>query len=711
MQGLLGLGLGILEACCFMQKFRMLMFVLLPLFLVACGGQSKDELKPALNLTGETTRTVNASSVVIEGTLSDNIKVTSFLYGLNNDKPKDVLQFLKDKTFKFTVDGLSSGDNKIMLIATDVTGNQVELEVKVTVQTPANPTEITPTLSGRWKQEKITLTACGESYTLYLFFDVRQKGEQVNGLLKIDSSLGGISASLVEGTISETGLLQGTARYYDAVIKLQLEGNTLEGTITFHTYDCDWEPFDQIVNVVFQKTDDVFTIPMDDTLEPNNRMEQASAIEVDARKDLIFTYMNFDWFSFTLNEARDVTVKVTEEVTDSRHLNVKLFDAANNEVMGRSGDDFNPTTTWSLKAGTYYLRLEMSVFETLAIDYKLELSSVVIPEDAYEPNDSFQEARPISFNTTHNLYLFQNNEDWFTFFLQETSSLTVATTTYSYVELTLYNDKHEDMNFNYDHGFVSTEVTLNPGKYYLRATGIGVADSPGFAYTLKVDSRAIIANDSEPNDTFEQAVPVAPNVAYENAYFAKGDTDWFRFNLDKMSLVSITLDQNDWDSIRLYEYKNGNLNLVESGSQFYSEFVFEAGTYYLEFGQAFNLSGSFSYGFKVSAKDVPDLVYEPNDGPTQATPLTMGIELSNILASDNNDDWFTFTINTASSSTFDVNRNSVNIFLYNQALNSIPIQSWNAQSFTQMFQAGKYYIKITPTYQRNFYSLRVSVMP
>jgi hypothetical protein len=570
---------------------------------------------------------------------------------------------------------------------------------------------ITPTLSGSWKQEKIALTQCGEPYTVELFFDVKQKGEQVNGLLKMNTSPGNLSASLMEGIINETGVLQGTAGDYDAVLELQLKGTTLKGTITFHTYDCNYAPVDYVMNVVLQKTSDVLSVPTDDTLEPNNSREQASVIEADASKNLIFTYLNSDWFSFTLNEARDVTVKVTESITTSRYLDIKLFDAANNEVPGRSSDYFDPTITWSLKTGTYYLRLEMSVFETLVVDYKLELSSVIIPEDAYEPNDSFHEARPISFDTTNNLYLFPENEDWFTFSLQQTSSLTVAITSYNYVNLSLYNDKQEDMYFNYNHGFVSTEVTLNPGKYYFRVTGILPNGSPGFAYTLKLSSQTLVSNDNEPNDTFEQATPITTNVAYKDAYFAKGDTDWFRFNLDRMSIVNITLDQNDWEAVTLYAHKNGNLSLIERNRQFYGEFVLDPGAYYLEFSQAFNPSASLSYGFRVSSRDVPDHVYEPNDTFAEATALTIGVELSNLLVSQNNEDWFTFTLSDPSSITFDVNRNSVHVALYDNNLTLIPIQSWNAQTFTQMFAAGRYYIKIVPTYEHKFYSLRVSIAP
>jgi hypothetical protein len=384
-----------------MQKIRIgqwLIALSLSFLMVACGGQGKDELKPVLSLTGETQRTVTANSVIIEGQLSDNIRVASFTYSLNQGKAQDVMQSLKGKLFQFAIDGLNSGENSVVIVAADAKGNQSKLELKVTAG-------MTPNLAGVWGNQKTPYSYCGDTVDVPLTFYITQDTGKITGSLKMGFA-GNLLEGAFEGTVTSAGSVKGVATFEQdqtGAFTLQLENDSLTGSLTFKDVpSCDGKTVeDFVMRVALKKGVDLPPPPADDALEPNDTKEQASVIDVNSSHDLIFTYLNPDWFTFTLDKSQKVTAKVTNSLNfTGGYLSVIVFDAQGNFLLsGNSPDNIN---TWTLRPGTYYLQLQMSIFGTPAVAYTLELSTESLPNDAYEPNDTVETARAL---TAHSFFI------------------------------------------------------------------------------------------------------------------------------------------------------------------------------------------------------------------------------------------------------------------------------------------------------------------
>jgi hypothetical protein len=359
---------------------KCLAFMLFVSLVAGCGGEIKDELKPILTLTGETQRTVSVNSVVIEGQLSDNDKIASFTYSLNQGKAQDILSSLKDKSFKFSVEGLVSGENTITMTASDAVGNKSQLELKITTSSIAPVSSLT----GTWGNQKIPYNFCGETTELVMVFYLSQEANQLTGSFKMGFSfLDNLTEGVVKATLQETNHIQGEITFdlkgqkQVGILNLQAVNDTLTGSITFKDLpQCEYTGT-QVVSLT--KDVDLPPPPSDDALEPNDSQEQASPVDVNSVQDgLILNHSNRDWFTFTLDKPQTVTAKTTGTVNlPGRYIGAGLYDSQGQWLQYVNSD--NTSTSWVLEPGTYYLSLLNNTLSTTTINYKLELSSIVSP--------------------------------------------------------------------------------------------------------------------------------------------------------------------------------------------------------------------------------------------------------------------------------------------------------------------------------------------
>jgi hypothetical protein len=695
-----------LEAYYFMQKFRigqLLLALSLVLLIVACGGQGKDELKPTLNLTGETTRTVNANSVVIEGALSDNIKVASFSYSLNSDKPKDVLQFLKDKTFKFTVDGLRGGDNKIMLIATDATGNRVDLEVNVTAG-------MTPDVTGVWGNQKNPYTYCGDSFDINVVFDFKQEADKLTASLKLGFP-GNITTFAFEGRVSKAGLIEGVAsddKGSKVVVNIQLENDTLKGSLTFKdAYSCTGEGFeDFVLPVVLQKGVDLPPPPSDDTLEPNDTREQASPVSANSSHDLIFTYANSDWFTFTLDKTQKVTARVTNASAPvGGYLSVSLFDAKGNWMSG--GSTTADTTFWVLSPGTYYLQLQMNLSDTPAFDYKLQLSTEDLTQDAYEPNDDATMATPVTLPFNQTLYLHSQDKDWFRIDLATAKLLDIQNP--DDVAIIIYDESLQIVSqFYTGTGKYSHEVGLEAGRYYIQLSASLVIDQIK-SYRLQLSLKDLPDQAFEPNNSQSTASTLTNNLN-GTMILTETDEDWFKFTLTETRTVKINASKED------YYYYDLRFSVGSGTGQWLYDYYFnnqadltlEAGTYFIRvyWSQNLHYSRMTNYTLNFETSVLPDKQLEPNDSFNSATPIRLPYQQS-LFMFKNDEDWFKFNITSQQLLLFRaISKNTQCSFYSNTELytsDGTLIHSYSSYYSEERLNAaiveqGTYYLKIKDTY-------------
>jgi hypothetical protein len=133
---------------------------------------------------------------------------------------------------------------------------------------------------------------------------------------------------------------------------------------------------------------------------------------------------------------------------------------------------------WGVAAGTYYLEVQgyPHPITQASMPYRLSFSAVVTPDAPFEPNDSAAKAFDITLPFSENLYLQENDEDWFKFTLQKESSLTFGSIVSG---SSLYNRDLKLIATDQDFFFLEP---LLPGTYYLKIEELGGA----IPYTLSL---------------------------------------------------------------------------------------------------------------------------------------------------------------------------------------------------------------------------------
>jgi hypothetical protein len=120
-----------------------------------------------------------------------------------------------------------------------------------------------------------------------------------------------------------------------------------------------------------------------------------------------------------------------------------------------------------------------------------------IPRDGMEPNNNKDQATSLQPGNpvTATFYLY-DDQDWYVFQLNE--STTVALETYGNLDtyITLYNSDGYVMAENDDYSGYNARVAmqLSPGLYYVKLNQVGGGGSPGATYQLNLELNADIGS-------------------------------------------------------------------------------------------------------------------------------------------------------------------------------------------------------------------------
>jgi hypothetical protein len=431
----------------------------------------------------------------------------------------------------------------------------------------------------------------------------------------------------------------------------------------------------------------------DADVEPNDKLEQATPL-TQASATFYHGYSDVDWYTFTLEKASVVRLGITTD--DSSYLESTLFDHTQTAI---SGVNPNISTEVTLKPGNYLLKVKGNEFD--AGGYTLEFSRQDVPDAALEPNDTFEQATLFALTTPIKTYVFSDEQDWFTFTLPEVAYVEFSSASSSplagfNVTITLLNEELQPILESSSNFY--TRATLNPGKYYFKIAGISPANLYGFEYSMRApEVKSLGEGDPEPNDKSEQAMKVDINTSYSDYYLTDKDRDWFTFTLEDVSYVNIGTGPTPI----VYKLENGNLNQLQGNFGGLYNTLLQAGVYYVELTYPF----STPYGLTVTAKSVSDSTYEPNNSPSQATPITSGFNSGRILVFQE-EDWFRFTLTAPARVDLKVIGESPNIIgdvryeLYDSQL--LPLYLDGA------LKAGAYYIKVYDNFGLQEYNFTFS---
>ncbi|MCF2139305.1 MAG: hypothetical protein K9W44_04545 [Candidatus Lokiarchaeota archaeon] len=148
------------------------------------------------------------------------------------------------------------------------------------------------------------------------------------------------------------------------------------------------------------------------------------------------------------------------------------------------------------------------------------------------------------------------------------------------------------------------------------------------------------ADDSfEDNDDFSHAKLISPGF-YEG--LTQGDEDWYKFNIEKNQLLSLTLIYNSSKGYISFKLIDSNQNLIQYGSEqgditsiTYSNYAVQT-LYCAVYGDNSNLK----YNLNLTLSNSDD-VYENNDDIYSAPEIWTGF-IDDLVIMDGDEDWFMF---------------------------------------------------------------------
>ncbi len=397
------------------------------------------------------------------------------------------------------------------------------------------------------------------------------------------------------------------------------------------------------------------------------------------------TYFNLngsndtDWFKLTTTvpgEAVKIILSNFNYTANPVHL---YLYSAENAPTGKkpllNKSEINRDGSFSYKVnepGDFYLcivpqKANQFVERTLKVRYE------TVGPDEYELNDTWQTAAAIPQDDFEMAFTLngENDQDWFWFETAEVNdvvnfSIRGFETDYSNrIRFAVYDideasGEETRLDYNYDISSVSaarrTVQLEKPGKHYVMIELYGETPIEN-TLLFKKSSRTVAIDGGEPNDTWQEAVPIYENVPQVFNLPASTDVDWFRFTVDDPDqTVEFTFTIPAGGNMYADLYSGAELERVPDADQMEDFFwsgnsgsgvktarwmLGEAGDYYLRLSprsdSVFEADASVSYAL------IPPDANERNNDWKTATPLNEGVASVFTLPADNDADWFKVT--------------------------------------------------------------------
>ncbi len=305
--------------------------------------------------------------------------------------------------------------------------------------------------------------------------------------------------------------------------------------------------------------------------------------------------------------------------------------------------------------------------------------------DAFEPNDSQEEAPFLSPGTYPNLVVCPNDKDWYRIRAARDTRIDVHIGfSHADGDLELYlmgSDGHplvSSTSQTDDETVSYTTTTSFDG--YIYVTGYRGASN---TYTLTYAQRKV-DDDFEPNDDLAHARLLQPGT-YPHLILQAGDYDVFRINLPARSVVRVvTLFTHTLGDLDLYLINaNGTRTLRSSTSTTDNEMVVyatEQPTWVYAFikGATPHTSNTYTLIVQVEQQGAcREDAFAPNQSPDQAPDLTPGVY--NLTLCPHTTDWFRMT--TGAEGVLGVRVD------YEAMLGDLDVRLWNASANTVLAQS------------------------
>ncbi|NQU43044.1 WD40 repeat domain-containing protein, partial [bacterium] len=282
-----------------------------------------------------------------------------------------------------------------------------------------------------------------------------------------------------------------------------------------------------------------------DAYEPDDTWEQAHFVtEGEMRTSHSLPSGDVDWFAFSIDERSLVSWAVV--IQGSTYQPTVGFYNSAQEPTGTTG--FNRETLRHekvLTAGTYYVRVDDPGSPDQISDYAV-VYVLRAPADSYEFDDTPIEANPIALGQSQEHALDPvTDEDWLSFSVATAGIYALETRGRlgnTALEIHTTDELAQPFLFDYDSGeglFSRVCARFEPGDYLARVHGLdsGYTVDP---YEITFRSVPVAADPYESDNSSATANNLLPYTEESgHTIHDAGDSDWFRFDLDRSRTVSL----------------------------------------------------------------------------------------------------------------------------------------------------------------------------
>jgi tyrosinase len=197
----------------------------------------------------------------------------------------------------------------------------------------------------------------------------------------------------------------------------------------------------------------------------------------------------------------------------------------------------NARTTFSAEAGRRYLVM-VRAYGSHTGSYRFQVLAETIADAAFEPNNTREQATPVSLGAEVRAFLASGDEDWYRAEVPAGGARVIIYTESSIdTFLTVYDANGSRLAEDDDSGEGNNArltVNLPAGPFYIRVTpytGTGAGGSQG-SYTLVTRIREPAAQDAyEPDNQIQQAKDMEPGQTQIHNFTGAGDVDWVRLRI------------------------------------------------------------------------------------------------------------------------------------------------------------------------------------
>ncbi len=324
-----------------------------------------------------------------------------------------------------------------------------------------------------------------------------------------------------------------------------------------------------------------------------------------------------DYYTFGVSGSSDVNIDFNFKAYEGISLNYAILKIFNYETDALiTSQKFNPSTAVSntlkikLDKGVYYVTMSGATTAT-TLSVTIGLSNVDQSEDE-EPEDTIRDpASPIGVTYVDFIQNFQ---------YPETSKYTIVSGTVGVKSFNLTKPTILKIYMTWDtqafrsatvwlsrdaggYDIIEAEKTLSkttsylfhlldPGRYYINYKMIGVNNSVKSETGICVIGQTVTTNEgSNYASSYKNPLTLTPNKTYKGFLSVTAPVDYYKFTLDKKSMVTFTYDfeqisnTNPGAMINIYNKNNVLLkkqNYSSMGADYNKiQLLLEKGTYYI----------------------------------------------------------------------------------------------------------------------------------